>query len=144
MTADEAWDFLKAKILVIFEGEDVRVAVEDLNRLVAIHIQKCVQRHAPSIIIEDLNELLQTGFLSLNHTLRAVPDERLVPHLVNMWLFVFGKVLGQSNPQCDGTFGITGGPNGGPCYRTGLFGGGVTASVSLEFPRRKGRENDVF
>jgi hypothetical protein len=40
-----------------------------------------------------LNELFQTGFLSLNHTLRAVPDERLVPHLVNMWLFVFGKVL---------------------------------------------------
>ena len=93
MTADDAWDFLKAKILVVFEGEDVRIAVEDLNRLVAIHIQKCVQRHAPSIIIEDVNELFQTGFLSLNHTLRAVPDERLVPHLVNMWLFVFGKVL---------------------------------------------------
>ena len=93
MTADDAWDFLKAKILVIFEGEDVRIAVEDLNRLVVIHIQKCVQRHAPSVIIEDLNELFQTGFLSLNHTLRAVLDERLVPHLVNMWLFVFGKVL---------------------------------------------------
>jgi hypothetical protein len=93
MTVDDAWDFLKAKILVIFEGEDVRIAVEDLNRLVIIHVQKCVHRHAPSIIIEDLNELFQTGFLSLNHTLRAVPDERLVPHLVNMWLFVFGKVL---------------------------------------------------
>lgn len=93
MTADDAWDFLKVKILVIFGGEDVRIAVEDLNRLVVIHVQKCVQRHAPTVIIEDLNELFRTGFLSLNDTLRAVPDERLVPHLVNMWLFVFGKVL---------------------------------------------------
>ena len=93
MTADDAWDFLKAKILVVFEGEDVRIAVEDLNRLVTIHIQRCVQRQSPTIIIEDLDELFQTGFLSLNHTLRIVPDERLVPHLVNMWLFVFGTVL---------------------------------------------------
>lgn len=93
MTADDAWDFLKAKILVIFEGEDVRVAVEDLNRLVSIHVQRCVQRRDPSILIEDLDELFQTGFLSLNHTLRNIPDERLVPHLVNMWVFVFGKVL---------------------------------------------------
>jgi HbrB-like len=93
MTPDDAWDFLKAKILVIFEGEDVRVAVEDLNKLVTIYIQRCVQRHQPSTITEDLDDLFQTGFLSLNHTIRLVPDDRIVPHLVSMWLTVFQNVL---------------------------------------------------
>ena len=93
MTPDDAWDFLKAKILVIFEGEDVRMAVEDLNKLVTIYIQRCVQRHQPTTVIEDLDDLLQTGFLSFNHTIQSVPDDRLVPHLVSMWLTVFQTVL---------------------------------------------------
>ncbi|KAL9115141.1 MAG: hypothetical protein Q9227_000935 [Pyrenula ochraceoflavens] len=93
MGPDDAWDFLKAKLLNIFEGEDVRIAVEDLNRLVIIWIQRCVQKHGPNVIIEDLNEFLHTGFLSLNHTLRSIPDDRLVPHLVSMWLDVFGNIL---------------------------------------------------
>ena len=93
MTADDAWDFLKAKLLNVFEGEDVRIAVEDLNRLVTIHVQRCVQKRDPSIIVGDLEDLLQTGFLSLNHTLGQIRDESLVPHLVSMWLSVFGFIL---------------------------------------------------
>lgn len=34
MTADDAWPFLRAKLLIIFEGEDLRLTVEDFNRLV--------------------------------------------------------------------------------------------------------------
>lgn len=34
MTPDDAWPFLKVKLLIIFEGEDLRLPVEDLNRLV--------------------------------------------------------------------------------------------------------------
>lgn len=34
MTPDDAWPFLKAKLLVIFEGEDMRLPVEDCNKLV--------------------------------------------------------------------------------------------------------------
>lgn len=34
MTADDAWPYLKAKLLIIFEGEDLRLPVEDFNRLV--------------------------------------------------------------------------------------------------------------
>jgi hypothetical protein len=58
--------------------------------------------------------------------------------------FDFGRVLTQGNPVCDGTYGVTGGPNGGPCPRQGALGGGVSASVVLEFPRHRGHENDVF
>ncbi|EXJ85354.1 hypothetical protein A1O1_05718 [Capronia coronata CBS 617.96] len=93
MSADDAWDLLRAKILVVFEGEAVRIAVEDLNKLVTIHVQRCVQRRDPSIIIGDLEDLLKTGFLSLNHTLRQVSDDRLIPHLVSMWTLVFGSIL---------------------------------------------------
>jgi hypothetical protein len=93
MSADDAWDLLRAKILVAFEGEDVRIAVEDLNKLVTIHVQRCVQKKVPSIVIGDLEDLLKTGFLSLNHTLRGVGDNGLVPRLVMMWMDVFGKIL---------------------------------------------------
>ncbi|KAL2416501.1 hypothetical protein ABEF95_012806 [Exophiala dermatitidis] len=93
MSADDAWALLNSKILVIFEGETVPIAVEDLNKLVSIHVQRCVQKRDPSIIIGDLEDLLKTGFLSLNHTLRQVNDDRLVPHLVSMWIQVFGTIL---------------------------------------------------
>lgn len=92
MTPEDAWDFLKAKLLVIFDGEDVRIAIEDLNKLVLIHIQRCVHKRTPTAIIDDLRELLETGFASLNHSL-AVPDEKLVPHLVQIWMLTFGTIL---------------------------------------------------
>ena len=93
MSADDAWDLLRAKILVVFEGEEVRITVEDLNKLVTIHVQRCVQRKDPSIIIGDLEDLLKTGFFSLNHTLRGTSDNSLVPRLVITWMDVFGKIL---------------------------------------------------
>ncbi|QQK45081.1 HbrB-like [Penicillium digitatum] len=94
MTTEDAWDFLKAKLLVIFDGEDVRIAIEDLNKLVLVHLQRCVVKRAPASIIMDLQDLLQTGFANLNHSsLIGLPDERLVPHLVQVWLLVFGTIL---------------------------------------------------
>lgn len=93
MTSDDAWDFLKVKLLVLFEAEDIRIALEDLNKLVTIHIQRCVQQHMPSVVVEDLRDFLQTGFASLNHSIHNVPDENLIPHLVNLWTFTFGTIL---------------------------------------------------
>ncbi|KAJ5693416.1 hypothetical protein N7462_002839 [Penicillium macrosclerotiorum] len=94
MSPEDAWDFLKAKLLVIFDGEDVRIAIEDLNKLVLVHLQRCVQKRSPTLIIMDLQELLETGFATLNHsTLVGIPDEKLVPHLVQIWMLVFGTIL---------------------------------------------------
>lgn len=58
--------------------------------------------------------------------------------------FKIGHVLTQSNPQCDGTFGVTGGPNGGPCPRTGASSGAFSSILSMEFPRRKATEANAF
>ena len=93
MTPDDAWPFLKARLLVIFEGEDLRLPIEDSNRLVTAHVHRCIQRRVPHAIIEDLRDLLETGFSILEHTLRTVPDERLVRSLVDMWIVVFGTIL---------------------------------------------------
>lgn len=58
--------------------------------------------------------------------------------------FQAGHVLTQGNPICDGTYGITGGPNGGPCFRTGAWSGGATMGFILEFPSRPGNEDIAF
>lgn len=94
MSPEDAWDFLKAKLLVIFDGEDVRIAIEDLNKLTLVHLQRCVHKRAPAAVITDLQELLETGFATLNHSsLVGIPDEKLVPHLVQIWMLVFGTIL---------------------------------------------------
>lgn len=93
MGPDDAWPLLRARLLNIFEGEDLRTPVEDFNRLVSIHLQRCVQCRAPGVILDDLRDLLLTGFVSLDQTLRGIPDEHLVPHLVETWSYVFGTVL---------------------------------------------------
>ncbi|KAJ6161052.1 hypothetical protein N7470_004448 [Penicillium chermesinum] len=94
MSPEDAWDFLKAKLLVIFDGEDVRIAIEDLNKLVLVHLQHCVQKRTPTSMITDLQELLATGFATLNHSsLVGIPDDKVVPHLVQVWMLVFGTIL---------------------------------------------------
>jgi hypothetical protein len=93
LSPDDAWPLLKARVLLIFEGEDPRPPVEDFNALVTVHIKRCIHKRSPILLIEDLNELLQTGFGSLDQTLRHIPDDRLIPHLVEMWLVVFTTIL---------------------------------------------------
>lgn len=93
MAADDAWPYLKAKLLVIFEGEDVLLPIEDLNRIVSLHIQYCIARRSPNIIVDDLRDLLATGFASLDHTLRKTPEDRLVPALVELWIITFTNIL---------------------------------------------------
>jgi hypothetical protein len=93
MTADDAWPFLKAKLLVVFEGEDVAIPFEDFNRIVRLHIQYCIARRSPNIIVEDLRDLLHTGFGSLDYTLRNTPEDRLIPALVELWVFTYGQIL---------------------------------------------------
>jgi len=93
MTLDDAWPFLKAKLLVVFEAEDLRLPIEDLNRIVSMHIQYCIARRSPNIIVDDFRELLLTGFSSIDQTLRKTPEDRLIPSLVELWMFTFTGIL---------------------------------------------------
>lgn len=58
--------------------------------------------------------------------------------------FQVGHFLNQGNPVCDGTFGNGSQVGFLPCPRSGGVSGGVIMSVSMEFPRRKGHEDDIF
>ncbi|KAK7227172.1 hypothetical protein V2G26_015175 [Clonostachys chloroleuca] len=93
MSLDDAWPYLKAKLLMIFEGEDLRLPVEDFNRVVQMHIQFCIRRRTPNDMLEDLRELLAIGFSSLDRTLRKTSEDRFIPTLVELWLFTFTSIL---------------------------------------------------
>jgi hypothetical protein len=93
ITPDDAWPLLRTRLHNVFEGEDPRPPIEDFNSLVSVHLRRCIQRRSPATMIEDVSDLLKTGFTSLSATLKSVPDERLVPHLVAMWSLVFHTVL---------------------------------------------------
>lgn len=62
-------------------------------QFLSTHIQRSIQKRCPSIVVEDLRDLLETGFRSLDQTLRRTPDERLIPHLVEVWVFTFTSIL---------------------------------------------------
>ncbi|KAH6996983.1 HbrB-like-domain-containing protein [Ilyonectria destructans] len=93
MSLDDAWPVLKAKLLVIFEGEDLRPTIEDFNKVVQMHIKWCMHRRSPNAMLEDLRDLLSTGFSSLDRTLRKTPEDRFIPTLVELWIFTFTSIL---------------------------------------------------
>ena len=90
---NDAWPLLKARLLNLFSGEQVLTPIEGLNMLIKAHVRSCIMRKSPIVLIEDLRELLQTGFSSLAQTLRGAPDDRLVTKLVDMWTGVYGAIL---------------------------------------------------
>ncbi|KAG5912693.1 hypothetical protein E4U42_001986, partial [Claviceps africana] len=93
LAPDEAWPYLRSKLLVVFEGEDLRLPVEDFNRIVQTHIQWCMHRRSPKSVLDDLRELLAAGFSILDRTLRSTPEDRVIPTLVELWLFTFTAIL---------------------------------------------------
>lgn len=90
---DEAWPYLSKLLLVIFDGDDLRLPIEDINRMVQMHIQSCILRRTPNVILDDIREFLATGFASLDRTLRATPEDRFLPRVVELWMFTFTSIL---------------------------------------------------
>ncbi|KOS18476.1 Target of rapamycin complex 2 subunit bit61 [Escovopsis weberi] len=93
MSMEDAWPYLKAKLLVIFQGEDLRLPIEDINRVVQSHIQWCVHKRSPNAMLDDLRDLLAMGFSTMDRTLRKTPEDRFMPTLVELWLFTFTSIL---------------------------------------------------
>ncbi|KHJ34261.1 putative HbrB [Erysiphe necator] len=94
MGPDDAWPFLKTKLLSVFEGDDLRLPVEDLNQVVLLHIQASHRKRTQTKNLnDDLLDLLRNGFILLNQSLRFTPDKYFIPQLVEMWIFTFTVIL---------------------------------------------------
>lgn len=97
---DDNWPLICARVLPLFNGEGLRQPIEDLNRLVSTHLRRLIERHEQSHLVEDLTELFDTGTRSLDNNLAALPDEKLVSRLSEIWVFYFSTVL----PYLEATF----------------------------------------
>ncbi|KAK6500743.1 hypothetical protein TWF506_003507 [Arthrobotrys conoides] len=90
---EEVWPLLKSRVLPLFNGEGLRTPVEDLNKLVIVHIKHQVDKKAAILLIDDIQSLLEHGMALLDNTLSKLTDVRLIPRLVELWNFVFSTVL---------------------------------------------------
>lgn len=94
--ADESWALLRSRVLPLFQGEGLRVPVEDLNDLVTMHLnfkiqQQNIQAHD---IIQEFKDLTKLGMQKLNNSLqKASNDSKLILRLVELWQFFFSQVL---------------------------------------------------
>ncbi|RIA89324.1 HbrB-like protein, partial [Glomus cerebriforme] len=85
----DTWGSLVVKVLPLFNGEGLKLCIEDLNDLV----RRCMNDRPLHSLYDDINELLESGMFTLNGKLRGVPDEKLVSRLVELWSFFFGTVI---------------------------------------------------
>ena len=95
-SSDAPWATLHVYVLPLFNGEPLRLAVEDLNSLVKKHLQSVVAR-APSRAISnlesDLKELLATGMITLNSKVNGAEDDQLLVRVVELWSFFWDQIL---------------------------------------------------
>lgn len=93
---DNPWATLAVYILPLFNGEGLRVPIEDLNALVKRHIQTIVSAapsKALSTLEHDASELIGNGTVTLHSKLNGVEEEDLVDRVVDLWKFFWDEVL---------------------------------------------------
>lgn len=87
---------LHVHVLPLFNSENLKVPIEDLNNLVRQHIQVVISR-APSRALaaleQDVKELVNTGMLTLNGKLAGLEEETLLTRVVQIWGFFWDQVL---------------------------------------------------
>ncbi|KAA1474339.1 HbrB-domain-containing protein [Dentipellis sp. KUC8613] len=95
-TGDNPWGTLHVHVLPLFNGEPLRIPIEDLNLLVKRHIQSIVS-NSPSKAIATLeveaSELIGSGMDTLNGKLAGIEDDKLVARVVELWGFFWDQVL---------------------------------------------------
>ena len=100
MDYDDSWPLICARVLPLFNGEGLRQPIEDLNRLVSAQLHRIIEKHEEGHLLDDLGELFETGIHSLDNKLAALPDEKLIARLSEIWVFFFSTVL----PYLEATF----------------------------------------
>lgn len=92
----DPWGALHVHVLPLFNGEPLRIPIEDLNILVKRHIQAVVSSSpskALSTLEHDASELIASGMVTLNAKLISIDDEKLVARVVEIWGFFWDQVL---------------------------------------------------
>ncbi|EJF60477.1 HbrB-like protein [Dichomitus squalens] len=96
LSGESPWASLHVLILPLFNREQLRVQIEDLNQLVKRHISTVVSMapgKAVATLEHDTFELIATGMVTLNSKLSGVEDDKLVPRVVELWTFFWTQVL---------------------------------------------------
>ncbi|KAH7108185.1 HbrB-domain-containing protein [Auriculariales sp. MPI-PUGE-AT-0066] len=91
-----AWGSLHQQVLPLFNGDALRLPIEDLNTLVRQHVNDSVVKRpsrAFATLENDLKELIGVGMLTLNSKLTSLDDEKLLPRLVDLWGFFWDQIL---------------------------------------------------
>lgn len=94
--SSDPWQSLHVHVLPLFNGEPLRVPIEDLNQLVKRHIQAVVSQSpskALAVLENDASELIASGMVTLNAKLAEIDDEKLVGRVVELWGFFWDQVL---------------------------------------------------
>ncbi|KAG8746979.1 hypothetical protein FRC10_002778 [Ceratobasidium sp. 414] len=94
---------LHVQVLPLFNSENLKVPIEDLNDLVKRHVQTVISR-APSRALaaleQDVRELVNTGMMTLNGKLAGLEEETLLTRVVQVW----GQFWEQVLPYLEGVF----------------------------------------
>ncbi|KAJ3574654.1 hypothetical protein NP233_g1620 [Leucocoprinus birnbaumii] len=95
-SSQDPWGALHVHVLPLFNGEPLRIPIEDLNTLVKRHIQTVVTstpNRALNMLEGDAAELIAAGMVTLNAKLRGVHDAKLIARVVETWNFFWDQVL---------------------------------------------------
>ncbi|KAF5325680.1 hypothetical protein D9611_000140 [Ephemerocybe angulata] len=95
-TTTDPWSALHVHVLPLFNGEGLKVNIEDLNGLVKRHISTVVSSSPSRALVNlenDASELIASGMVTLNAKLMNVDDEKLVSRVVETWGFFWDQIL---------------------------------------------------
>ncbi|KAF9451276.1 HbrB-domain-containing protein [Macrolepiota fuliginosa MF-IS2] len=95
-SSTDPWGALHVHVLPLFNGEPLRIPIEDLNTLVKRHIQTVVTstpNRALNMLEADAAELIAAGMVTLNAKLMGVHDNKLIARVVETWNFFWDQVL---------------------------------------------------
>ncbi|KAH7339373.1 HbrB-like-domain-containing protein [Rhizoctonia solani] len=103
-TSDTApYQELHVHVLPLFNSENLKLPIEELNNLVRQHIQAVVSRtpsRALAALEQDVKDLVNMGMITLNAKLQGLEEETLLTRMVQVWGFFWDQVL----PYLEGVF----------------------------------------
>jgi len=97
-SSEDLWPLIQAKTMTLFLGEGLTSPIEDMNILVARHLQYCKREDTVDMMIVGIHQLLDTGMRSLD--ISSPSDEKMIDRLVQVWIFFYSAIL----PYLQGIF----------------------------------------